>query len=270
MSVPGNPVALFNSICVETHNTCNRTCWFCKFDTANEREPKSLMSWELIEKIVSNLKELKFDGRLSWYRINEPLIDKRIFKILSFSKSHLPEVYLSLVTNGDLLTPEKVAQLFDSGLDCLGISIYDEGTRIKCQGSEYKRCILIDRRPKQEPFFVDNRGGNVRREEKLDNSNPKVNIFTSNCLRPSTMVNIVSNGDVVLCCSDLFGKFKAGSVVNEKIETIWYGKVLNDYRNHLSMQGRKGLEPCENCSFHGGGHTKEYPKNNSNRLVKDR
>ena len=108
---------LFNIISVETLGFCNRACWFCKFGQDREDRPPVRMRWETIERIVLNLEDLQYRGRLSWFCINEPLLDKRMTEILRFSRSRLPYAPLTLNTNGDLLTEDRYFELRAAGLD---------------------------------------------------------------------------------------------------------------------------------------------------------
>ena len=84
------------------------------------------MPWSTITKIVFNLRDLDYRGRVSWFRINEPLLENRIFKILAFTKKHLPHCYQSLTTNADFLDQTVYDYLIHSGLDQLSISVYDD------------------------------------------------------------------------------------------------------------------------------------------------
>src|SRR5882762_556345 len=108
--------ALFNVISIETHNQCTRECWFCKFGL-ERKEKASRMEWAVIEKIVANLERLGYKGRISWYHINEPLVETRIYKILELTREACPHAFLGFNTNGDLLTEEIYQRLRQSGLD---------------------------------------------------------------------------------------------------------------------------------------------------------
>jgi len=253
MQIEPNTNVLPETLTIETHNLCNRKCWFCKFGLSEVREKSVLMGWELIRRIVQNLKDFNFSGRLSWYRINEPLLDKRIEQIIEYSRKELPKSYLSLVTNGDLLTKEKLNVLFDSGLDSVGVSVYDEIAFEKFQDISFSRCILLDRRPKNETKFVESRGGNI----PLPDSN---HFQDKNCMRPSSMMNVTANGDVVLCSADFFSEVKVGSLRNQRIEDLWQSEVFKRYRTVLSCIGRSSLRLCSNCTYHGGGHERDYPE----------
>ncbi len=253
-------ISLPPALTIETHNLCNRKCWFCKHGTFNKKESTNWMSWDLITRIVQNLKDYNFSGRLSWYRINEPLLDRRIFEIVTYSRKELPNSFLSILTNGDLLTPQKLDALFNAGINSVGVSIYDDISYRKFQLEAFSRCVLLDRRPKKEGSFVESRGGNIKVENVFDKKN-------QNCFRPSTMMNVLANGDVVLCCADFYAEVKVGSLRHQRIETVWAGPLLKKYRKTLEEQGRTTLALCSQCTYHGGKHEREYPEVKMNHTL---
>lgn len=245
------------TLTIETHNLCNRKCWFCKFGIVQKKEPTIWMSWELIKKILNNLKDFDFSGRLSWYRINEPLLDKRIFDIVALSRKDLPKSFLSLLTNGDLLTEEALNRLFDAGINSVGVSIYDDTSFQKFQDIAFERCVIIDRRPNKETSFVESRGGNILVKSKSTAE-------FKNCLRPSSMMNVLANGDVVLCCADFYSEVKMGSLRIQRIEDVWRCAEFETYRTVLEADRRDQLPLCSKCTYHGGGHQREYPETKRN------
>ena len=85
-TVAANTTDLFKLIALETISACNRECWFCKFGQPRGGEVVSRMTMELVERIVLNLRDLSYAGRLSWYKINEPLVDKRLPAMIRFAK----------------------------------------------------------------------------------------------------------------------------------------------------------------------------------------
>ena len=54
----------------------------------------------LIQKIVSELSELDYPNRLSFYNNNEPFLDKRIYEIIALARQALPKAFLELKSNG--------------------------------------------------------------------------------------------------------------------------------------------------------------------------
>jgi len=221
------------------------------------------MPWELIEKIVHNLQALDYRGRVSWFRINEPLADKRIYEIVAFTKRHLPACCCTLLTNGDLLDDEVFARLREAGLDRLGVSVYDDATHDKINSLTCRPQLatVFDRRPARQPEFVNSRAGGIDLiVGGLPEPSERLAAFRAHdCLRPSTMININSDGSVVLCCQDLHDEIVMGNVATQSLEEIWWSDKFVETRAHLASAGRGGLPLCEKCDWKGTGHRREYP-----------
>ena len=137
---------LFNVILIETKNVCTRKCWLCKFGQVRQDEAIVEMDWETIERIIYNLRDLNYSGRISWFCINEPLMEKRMLKILKLTRTHCTRAFLSLITNGDLLSQALYRSLRTEGLDALGVSIYDDKTFIKVEQIKDERLVMLDMR----------------------------------------------------------------------------------------------------------------------------
>lgn len=240
-------IGIFFAIMAETISVCSRSCWFCKFGQRrylDEPHTQTLMTWETIETIVDQLVDLKYQNRVSWQRINEPLLDRRLPQIIALTKERLPSCHQSIVTNGDLLSQSKYDELIQSGLDHITISAYDDVTLQKMEELHMSNFNIKDRRDPN--FGWDNRGGNIIQfaEQQIDGY----------CERPYTGLNVLVNGDIVLCCCDFYGDVTIGNVHQQHIADIWWhNSVLNRYREHLKST-RKGLLLCESCSHPGGGH----------------
>jgi radical SAM protein with 4Fe4S-binding SPASM domain len=251
---------LFNSLLIETVNRCTRECWFCKFGQPRQAESFERMPWELIEKIVDNLVDLDFTGRVSWFKINEPMVDKRIFDIVALTKRKLPRCFCSLVSNGDLITDEVITKFRQAGLDRLGISVYDHETFKKMQSLQQVQFLkLIDHRTHKESAFVENRGGNIQLVTLATQKQLQDDFTDRDCKRPSTSINVTPDGTVVLCCADFYRDVVLGNVATQRLEEVWYGETLSEIRDKLATSGRRGLKLCEGCTHEGKGHFVSYP-----------
>lgn len=231
---------MFDIILVETHNQCNRRCWFCKFGQQPEAAPV-LLPIDLISKIAINLRSLDFIGRISPFWINEPLLDPRIVEITRIFKQACPKAHVQLTSNGDLLTAALYGDLIEAGLDELAISLYDPNAEINLRrrlGSRLNQIRLIEMR---SGAYLENRAGSI----PINASIP-----TCGCDRPSNMLVIKANGKVVLCCADMYGAVEIGDIKDQELQEIWYSDKFEHYRNHLKS-GRKGLLLCERCSHNG-------------------
>ncbi len=260
-------IAFFNSILIETTNTCTRQCWFCKFGQDRKDEKKIRMDWETIEKIVYNLRDIKYKGRISWFLINEPLIDDRIFEIVRFTKINCPRAFVSLSSNGDLLQENTYQRLRRCGLDAMGVNIYDDKTYHKISSfRNSQRLVLFDRR---DPYrmVLDNRGGNIKEKSRIFKDN-RLRFINYSCARPFHMMAVKATGQVVLCCADMYGDVVMGDTKKDRLETIWNNQSFAFYRECLEREGRKGLVLCQRCSYNGKEPRVFYPlKGKRGKLV---
>ena len=216
---------LFEVILIETHNQCTRTCWFCKFGQQRQDPSTLQMSWQTIERIVGNLRDLDYRGRISWFWINEPLMDPRILDIIAYTRRECPNAFLSLVTNGDLLTDALYKDLRRNGLDALGISIYDTPAAEHAEAIDGDdRLVLMDMRHARAPR-LENRAGNVKRHSRLFNKTRNERSHLS-CGRPFSMMTVNANGQVTLCCSDLYSDVIMGDVNTQRLEQIWNNELV--------------------------------------------
>jgi radical SAM protein with 4Fe4S-binding SPASM domain len=251
---------LFKVILIETHNNCNRSCWFCKFGQQRQDTEKLQMSWTTIQRIVGDLQDLEYRGRVSWFWINEPLMDSRILDIVAYTRRACPRAFISLITNGDLLNDTLYRDLRRSGLDALGISIYDTRAAQHANSLQHDdRMVLLDMR-RTRPPNLENRGGNIKRHGRLFNV-VREQFSDKSCARPFTMMTVNAKGQVVLCCSDLYGDVVMGDTTTETLEQIWVNESFAHYRRHLNQRGRQGLPLCGSCSYRGGAPSVYYPLN---------
>ena len=60
-------VPLFDVILIETYNACTRTFWFCKLGQARQDPQPLEMTWSTIKRILFNVRDLDYRGRISWF-----------------------------------------------------------------------------------------------------------------------------------------------------------------------------------------------------------
>lgn len=250
-------ISLFQAILIESRNVCNRTCWFCKFGQEREDAKIVQMDWETIRRILANLKDLNYGGRISWYNINEPLSDRRMVEILKLTREYCPKAFLSFATNGDLLNETLYRDLKQAGLDAVGVSIYDDKTLRNIRKLADSRMVLMDMR-RTKAGMLDNRGGNIKQESEIFDSYQK-RFQNNSCERPSTMMVLNPSGQVVLCCADMYGDVLMGDVKEQRLEEIWNNERFTRYRATLAQEGRSNLPLCKDCSYSGKGVKPFFP-----------
>lgn len=69
------------------------------------------------------------------------------------------------------------------------------------------------------------------------------------CPMPFTTLAVRSNGDVSPCCIDWIGGTNLGNINEERIQDIWNGEKLYQFRKMQLENRRKENSSCRNCEF---------------------
>jgi MoaA/NifB/PqqE/SkfB family radical SAM enzyme len=117
------PFPLFSLVEIETINRCNNTCTFCPVNRNADTRPFRLMDRRLFISIMEQLRELGYAGKVGLFSNNEPLLDDRISEFAEITRKYLPGAFISILTNGLLLTVEKLNTLMKY-IDELAIDNY--------------------------------------------------------------------------------------------------------------------------------------------------
>lgn len=72
--------------------------------------------------------------------------------------------------------------------------------------------------------------------------------FSKCCILPFYQMNILFNGDVLLCCHDWRRAPILGNVNQEKLADIWFGKKAMNLREKISIKDYNLIEACKGCS----------------------
>ncbi|MBF0624320.1 MAG: SPASM domain-containing protein [Magnetococcales bacterium] len=257
-------------VMLETRTRCNGSCGFCIASARTDPRPDTSMPDALIDRILTELGQRRFAGRLSFYHSNEPLLDKRIFDLIGQARRLLPWAYLELKTNGKTLTLEKVERLFERGLDTLYINDY-RTTEELAQGHSpnvrqvmealagmrrfkghydgtryYDRIIAILRSPEERL---------LTRAGSSPNRDPLARPLHRVCLRPFEQMIIGTAGQVGLCAEDVLFEAPMGDARQDSLEAIWNGPAYRDIRGRLLDGDRGCLPTCARCDYLG--HSRE-------------
>jgi hypothetical protein len=123
-------------VTIETLTSCNATCSFCPYPKLDRLGTR--MSDELIDKIVGDLEAIPRDlpFGISPFKVNDPLLDKRIFDICAQITRRLPGAQPRLFTNASPMTDaniERIARI--ERLQHLWISLNE------CEPEAYQRVM---------------------------------------------------------------------------------------------------------------------------------
>lgn len=82
------------------------------------------MSQLIMDKVISELKEIDYDGLISLNLYNEPLLNKEIESQIQNIKNELPNSFISFNSNGDYLTSDRLESLNKSVLDEIRVTLH--------------------------------------------------------------------------------------------------------------------------------------------------
>ena len=104
-------------------DVCNRKCVFCpKSNDEIAPDTHQSMSRVIIDSIHDQLSEMEFSGTISLCGYGEPLLHKDINYIVK-KLSNVSKV--EIITNGDVLKPKKLQELYLSKASKVLVSMYD-------------------------------------------------------------------------------------------------------------------------------------------------
>jgi MoaA/NifB/PqqE/SkfB family radical SAM enzyme len=109
------PVPSFpRTLQIQTVTGCQADCIFCPFGSTFDFQPKGRMDEGLFRRIIA---EAKAHGvrRISPYLMNEPFIDKDLFKRIRYIHEQIPDSKVVVTTNGGLLTKDRVDEMLGIG-----------------------------------------------------------------------------------------------------------------------------------------------------------
>ena len=291
------------SLHIQNQSYCNARCSVCPYPAVSRKLEQGEMEWALFERIAEQLTSGSFSPRIVFELHNEPLIDKRIFALVKHIKSKRPDLYCSVVTNGELLDRFTAEDIIQSNLNHLTVSLNahskDTYERINI-GLSYERVMsnvstLLSNRylkPKVTLSYVatrdnvhevhratlywHNRGVATRvinvtnRTGLLDGYEDMMlpsRYYTGNplsrawgrlmsvagrvtgCTIPFHQMNILFNGDCIICCHDWNRATVVGNAERESLKEIWNSEKMNRIRRLVLSKKYKQIDSCINCSL---------------------
>jgi radical SAM protein with 4Fe4S-binding SPASM domain len=247
---------------VETRSKCNGVCDFCPASALSDARPDVRMPPELVNTVLSQLRQADYSNRLSFYNNNEPLCDERIFSFISAARNALPKAYLELKTNGIAIDADIVVALFNAGLDMLYVNYYCGSGKVPgnirrlkedlsklrrfkghLDGSRYFSRIKFNKRYPHS--IAGSRAGNSP-NKKLESAPLK-----RLCIRPFEMMTISPRGDVSVCSEDFHYALRMGDLSSGTLFGLWNSPQWNDLRLRLLDGNRCSSATCAACDYRG-------------------
>ncbi|MHC4873563.1 MAG: radical SAM/SPASM domain-containing protein [Planctomycetota bacterium] len=244
---------LLKTVHIETRTRCNSKCVFCAANPSTDPRPDSYMPVETYHKIIDGLAEFNYENRVSPYCNNEPLMDDRIYDFVKHAKERLPQATIELKTNGILLDLEILDKLFDSGLDLLFISDYENSKK----SSENLKKLYADNNDRYSGKIIYGHGTYYSNEGKVNragtnpampDTKPLINCF---CYRPFEMLTFTADGRAAACSNDLFFENTMGNVNECTVKEIFNGESFQKLRKDVLEYNRTNWQACSKCDYLG-------------------
>lgn len=227
---------LFQALEVEISSPCNLKCDTCP--NKEHRRPRMELPMDVIEGMVSELRELDYQGAFSPHFYNEPLIDKRLPDILALVRENVPGATINLFTNFTPMTVELYRLLLPLVDEFIVTSDEPEVRRaVETVLAQLTRKELGKLRTRSlQDTGLSNRAG------AMDAQGTEFKRL-EHCSLVNTMV-VDAWGAVHLCCNDYFGKAVFGNIKEASLADIWHSKEYVKARK----LGAKAKHPlCEDC-----------------------
>lgn len=271
---------------LNTSAICNLRCIPCcstkksfNLKEGQSRE-KYLMSTEMFKSVLSQTGHKA--QRMTFHITGEPMMNKNLFEMVKMASEQNISTYFS--TNYNLMTPELLPKLFDSGLHKIRIGFdgfsQEAYSKYRMGGDveKLKQAIIMTMNEKKRrkvsypivevqiiTFYhvqpeIDQiknfcREHGVDRIFSLpdgcnfDGSHEKVveaKPFTS-CFWPWLSMVLDSNGDIYSCGQDFEDLIPYGNIKTDSIESIWNNELYHETRKFLSGKSKKRDDLKINC-----------------------
>jgi hypothetical protein len=267
---------------IETLALCNAKCNFCPYPTMDRQGDR--MPDELIDKIIDDLKAIpsSLPFNVSPFKVNEPLLDKRIFSVCEKIGTQLPNAQLRLFTNGSPLTLKMIDRIAEiKKLNNLWVSLnevdaaaYEALMQLPLDRTLRNLDALHDlRQQKKFPHHVVVSrviDGSDRDQAFLNFVKQRYPLFQAfmigtgnwsgqvsvgqNRRVPSVgcwrwyELSIMASGKVALCCMDGEGKHVIGDVSTQSVLDVYNAPAYRKMRQ-FTFSRKAAAAPCDTCIY---------------------
>jgi hypothetical protein len=276
-------------VTIETFMKCNAKCSFCPYPDMAETSPRAdlRMPEELFAKIIDDLTDIptSFGFQINLSRVNEPLLDHRLFTFMDMIEEKLPQVLMFMPTNGSTLTDKNIEKLATYGsfkklmvsLNCHEKDAYEQEMKIPFERTiaNLDRLHVLKQAGKigfmtiltavmdegadwdefkiwceeRYPGFVVDRYPPTNWFGMTENEARPVITQPSGC-KDWYQVHILADGSEAQCCYDAEGKYGDGNVANMHVLDI-YNKEWQRKLRRMGAIRQSDLAPrfCQLCTY---------------------
>lgn len=238
---------MFKLIEIEINHHCNLACSYCP-NSKFERVEKGEMDTELFTRLMTQLKDLDYDGFVLFHFYGEPLLCSKLNDFILIMKEYIPKARLQIYSNGLFLNYERTMELFKLGVDFFVITKHEEikGNFVFDQTIEklekhYKEKIIYN---KFSEIELNNRGGLLPHLE----SKGEKDFSSFPCMIAQLYTVITLKGNVLPCYEDFNQTETMGNIKEQHLRDIWNSDRYINFRSVLKKKrALSNSNLCRKC-----------------------
>jgi radical SAM protein with 4Fe4S-binding SPASM domain len=239
-----NSVSMFRNVEMEINSMCNRKCWYCPNSLAER--PLGYMSEALFNKIIAELREMDFDGSVSYHFYGEPMLDKRLLTLVEYTARWIPRCSPVIYSNGDFLTVDLFRQFVRRGRARFFITQHDDLMpshlqQILDEATDEEKAHIVVHFGKD--VCTTNRSGLIATRKLVGGP------LVMPCDWPLATMVITMSGNVVPCCNDYFESEIVGNVARNSLRDVWSAEPFERFRRALSHGDRSASKLYRGCDY---------------------
>ena len=257
---------------IEIFSFCNRKCPWCP-NSFISRDENVILPREVYIKLMKELRDMEYKGRITYSRYNEPLSHPNILlDRIKITHDILPDVPIVFNTNGDYLN-----QSILDKLDIEAMSIMDYDNKGKAWCSQRLQKLGVDITGAEYPYIYGKYNGisilyyvdwqkNALIGSRGDSLNAKMirrERRTKPCFEPTRFIGIDYNGSIMPCCelrSDIpeHHPYIFGNIKDEALRDILAKEEYAKFRALMRSDKIDSYPPvCRSCVKPPGRYTRD-------------
>ena len=232
----------FTAIEIEINTSCNQRCSYCPNGQYGSLPPQE-MEEEVFSRLIAELKEHDFRGRISFDFYNEPLLCSKLDSFVGHIARELAQATMVLYTNGTLLSQKRYQTLRSLGVKQFIVTRHEgipSSSFLTWKNEQHSDVLLRE----FEDIQLTNRGGSLT--QGVACAAPVT--YLRPCHIPEHIVTIDVQGQVLPCFEDYHRKNVMGSLKEQSLWQIWHSERYQDFRRRLRLCQNHLFDPCKNCN----------------------
>ena len=275
------------SVIIEPTNRCNMRCRSCHFwgEGVERHRAVGSIDPELARAMIEEISHWDAEVDLMLTGAGEPLLHPEICQMISWA-AEAGNISVGILSNGLLMDPETAERLVESGIHWIGFSVdgadperysWYRGAELEVVERHIEHLLSLRKGgrprvflnmvaiPNSDPLaFVERWRGRVD-EVKVSTFRPvgsrsvlgKCNVAL--CENLFTMMVVTWEGEVALCCEDIWADCVVGRFPQRSLEEIWRGEPFERFRDLHRRYEMEKIPLCATCDMpYCAKRVKEY------------